>query len=122
MIKGIGIDIIEIKRITKAVKQNNRFMERVFTSLEIDYFKSCNFGQNTIAGNFSAKEAVMKALGTGLRNFKWVDIEILRDSMGKPYVVLKNNAKALAQEKSITSVLVSISHCKDYATAQAIAE
>ncbi len=122
MIKGIGIDIIEIQRIAKAVKQNDRFIERVFTSLEIDYFKSCNYGANTIAGNFSAKEAVMKALGTGLRNFKWVDIEILRDSMGKPYVVLKKNAKTLAEQRNITSMLVSISHCKDYAVAQAIAE
>lgn len=122
MIKGIGIDIIEIKRIENSMKKNSRFIERLFTSHEIDYFKSCNYRINTIAGNFSAKEAVTKALGTGLRYFKWKDIEILRDDMGKPYVVLKNNAKLVAEHRGITRILISISHCKDYATAQAVAE
>lgn len=122
MIKGIGIDIIEIKRIENSIQKNRRFMERLFTPNEIDYFKSCNYSINTIAGNFSAKEAVMKALGTGLRYFKWKDIEILRDDLGKPHVILKNNAKLVAENKDIARILVSISHCKDYATAQAVAE
>ncbi len=122
MIKGIGIDIIEIERIKNSLKKNKDFLDRLFTSREIDYFKSCNYAANTIAGNFSAKEAVMKALGTGLRYFKWKDIEVLRDDMGKPYVILKNNAKILADGKEITNIFVSISHSKEYATAQAIAE
>jgi len=121
MIKGLGVDIIEIKRISHAIQQNKRFIDRIFTISEIDYFKSCNWSMNTIAGNFAAKEAIMKALGTGLRGFKWTDIEVLRDDLGKPFVVLDNNAKNFAEKQRISQIMVTISHCKEYALAQAIA-
>ncbi len=78
MIFGIGTDIIEIKRIKKAIARSPRFIERLFTEQELEYYKKKDMKAQHIAGGFSAKEAVLKALGTGLRGFKWKDIEILR--------------------------------------------
>ncbi len=121
MIKGIGIDIIEIERIEKAIKRNKKFLYRIFTSKEIALFSDNNYRSNQIAGNFAAKEAVMKALGTGLREMKWKDIEISRDFLGKPLTILYNGAKRIAQKRGIEDILISISHSKSYAVAQAIA-
>ncbi|WP_255547709.1 holo-ACP synthase [Crassaminicella indica] len=120
--KGIGIDIIEIERISNAISRNDKFLHRIFTQKEINYFSTINYRVNTIAGNFAAKEAVVKALGTGFRNFKWTDIEIHRDTLGKPYVIIYNNAKKTAQDKGIKKIHISISHSKAYAVAQAFAE
>lgn len=119
MIKGTGIDIIEIERISKAI-ENQKFIERIFTKDEIKYFNTINNNIYTIAGSFAAKEAIVKALGTGLRGFKWVDVEITRNELGKPLVTLYRNAKNIAEEKGITKIELSISHCKEYAVAQAI--
>ena len=121
MVKGIGIDIIEISRIKKAVEKSDRFVKRLFTENEIDYFKSKNMKAESIAGNFAAKEAVVKALGTGLRGFKWTDIEVLRDELGKPVVYLHNGAKKVATDRGINEVMLSISHCKEYAVANGVA-
>ncbi len=120
MIKGTGIDIIEIERISKAI-ENQKFLERIFTKNEIKYFNTINNNIYTIAGSFASKEAVVKALGTGVRGFKWIDIEIVRNELGKPMVVLYRNAKKIAEENEITKIELSISHCKEYAVAQAIA-
>ncbi|WP_053955312.1 holo-ACP synthase [Inediibacterium massiliense] len=119
--KGIGIDIIEIDRISNAMNKNDKFLQRVFTKKEIKYFVSIDYRKNTIAGNFAAKEAVMKSLGTGLRNFKWIDIEIERDHLGKPFVKLYNGAKEIADQKGIKEIMITISHSRDYAVAQALA-
>lgn len=119
MIKGTGIDIIEIERISKAIK-NRKFIERVFTINEIKYFNSINNNIYTIAGSFAAKEAIVKALGTGLRGFKWIDVEITRNELGKPVVTLYRNAKKIAEDKEISGIELSISHCRQYAIAQAI--
>lgn len=121
MIKGIGIDIIEIERIKKAVEKNEKFLHRIFTEQELLFFSAKHYQLNTIAGNFAAKEAVMKAMGTGLRDFKWVDIEILRDELGKPIVHLHKNAREIVEKQGISEIMVSISHSRDYAVAQAIA-
>ncbi|SKC50468.1 holo-ACP synthase [Maledivibacter halophilus] len=119
MIKGIGIDIIEIERIRKAFK-NKKFEKRIFTKNEIEYFKSINYNIYTIAGTFASKEAIVKTFGTGLRGFKWVDVEIVRDGFGKPMVTLYGGAKEIANEKGISNIELSISHCREYAVAQAI--
>ncbi|MCC5912204.1 MAG: holo-ACP synthase [Clostridiaceae bacterium] len=121
MIKGLGIDIIEIERIEKAVNKNSRFIERVFTEEEIKDFKEKKLNANTIAGVFAAKEAVAKALGTGIRNMKWTDIEVMKNSEGKPYIKLHNNALEIAYSKDIEEILISISHSRHTAIAQAIA-
>ena len=121
MIKGMGIDIIEINRIAYAVAKRESFLKRVFTEGENQYFHQRNYHKGTIAGSFAAKEAIVKALGTGLRGFQWIDIELMRDELGKPHVILHNGAKAAALERGIDQVMVTISHSKEYAVAQAVA-
>ncbi|MCG8482690.1 MAG: holo-ACP synthase [Clostridia bacterium] len=123
MIVGIGTDIIEIDRIRSAMsKSEHSFLKRVFSEQEIKYYKMNHYNISSVAGGFAAKEAVMKALGTGLRGFKLIDIEILRDDLGKPFVVLHNHADRIAKEKAIQIIHLSISHCQQYATAYAVAE
>ncbi len=121
MVKGIGIDIIELDRIDRAIKKSGRFLERLFTDAEIAYFRSKNMRVESIAGNFAAKEAIVKSLGTGVRGFAWKDIEVLRDEMGKPVVFLYNGAEDIANQRDIKEIMVSISHCKTYAVANSIA-
>ena len=122
MITGIGNDIIEIERIKKAVEGNPKFLQKHFTLKEQEHFKKRNYSYETIAGNFAAKEAVSKALGTGFSGFGPIDIEISRNKVGGPVVFLHGKAKELAEEKNIEKVWVSISHCRAYATAYSIAE
>lgn len=113
---GIGNDIIEISRIEKAVLKNN-FTEKVYTQKEMEYIISRGNRAETYAGKFSGKEAVSKALGTGVRNFALTDIEILNNKLGKPYVIFKNN---LENFNDIYTVHISISHCREYASAVAV--
>lgn len=121
MIKGIGNDIIEIERIKKAISKPN-FLNKYFTLNEVDMFKKRNNRVETIAGNFTVKEAVSKVLGTGFNGFGLKDIEVLRNKKGQPYVILYNNADVMAKSLGIDKILVSISHCKLYAYAIAIGE
>lgn len=120
MILGIGTDIIEIKRIEEAILKNKRFIEKVFSEKEIDMFKSRNMKSEVIAGNFSAKEAISKALGTGIRNFSLNEIEILRDELGKPIVKLSRNIEEIIAKNY--KISVSISHNKTTAISFAILE
>lgn len=122
MIFGIGTDIIEIDRVKNALQRNPKILKRLFTEYEIIYFQSRNMNIQHIAGGFSAKEAVVKALGTGIRGFSWKDVEILRGSSGKPMVKLYNNAKEIATQNKISVISISISHSENYAMAVAIAE
>lgn len=116
---GIGIDIIEIDRIEKALLKQDRFLEKLFTKYEITYYQEKGQKAETIAGIFAAKEAVSKVLGKGVSGYTWQDIEIKHDSNGKPEVFLYKGAYALAEELCIKKILVSISHCKMYAVANA---
>jgi holo-[acyl-carrier protein] synthase len=122
MIDGIGVDIVEIRRISDAIKRNHRFLEKVFTCCELEYFKNKKFNPQNIAGGFAAKEAVSKALGTGFRGFGLHDIEILRDDLGRPFVSLKGEAERIAESKGNYKVHISISHSDDNAIAYAILE
>ena len=117
MIIGTGVDIVEIERIKKAVEKNSRFLERFFSDRERAYFESRHNRCEVAAGNFAAKEAFSKAIGTGIRNFALKDVEILRDSLGKPYINLRNAAYTIANKKGDGIFHVSISHCKHYAVA-----
>ncbi|GMQ56861.1 holo-ACP synthase [Vallitalea sediminicola] len=121
MIKGIGNDIVEVDRIEKAI-HNKRFLEKFFTSDENKLFAAKNYRGETIAGNFAVKESVSKVLGTGFVHFAPIDIEVLRDDKGKPYVILYNGAKDLARQLDISMIHVSISHSKDNVIAIAIGE
>ena len=120
MIIGIGTDIIEIDRIEKAINRNNGFLDKVFTAREIEMFKERNMRSEVIAGNFAAKEAVSKALGTGFRGFSLGDIEILRDQLGKPIVYLSDNMKKIINAKH--KINISISHNRTAAIAFVVLE
>ena len=121
MIIGIGTDIIEIDRIKAAIEITPSFLNKAFTEKEIELFKAKGMRVETIAGNFAAKEALSKALGTGFRGYSLQDFEILRDQLGKPIV----NISKKAREKICGRVLninVSISHNKSNAIAFALVE
>ena len=120
-ILDIGVDIIEIYRIKELLEKKPRFLERTFTDKEIEYFKNKGLKAETVAGNFAAKEAISKSIGTGIRKFNLRDIEVLRDELGKPIVKTYNNFKQICIDYNVSEIKVSISHCKDYAIANAIA-
>ena len=121
MVKGIGTDIIEIDRIEKAINRE-AFLTKMFHNREIDYFKMRNMKPEFIAGRFAAKEAIVKALGTGFRGIKFKDIIVDRNSLGKPIVVLKGEAEKIASKYGEYTIHISISHGRDNAIAYAIWE
>jgi holo-[acyl-carrier protein] synthase len=118
VIIGAGTDIIEIIRIEKIVKNTN-FMRRFFTEIEQDYLLRKNI--ESTAGYFAAKEAIVKAMGTGFSGFKFTDVEIIKEK-DVPKVRLYGKARENAINRGITNFHISISHSKNYATAVAIAE
>ncbi|HCJ58906.1 MAG TPA: holo-ACP synthase [Clostridiaceae bacterium] len=122
MIYGIGTDIIEIDRIKKAMERYPGFADRLFTADELAYLEGKALSPQHVAGGFSAKEAVLKSIGTGLRNFKWKEIEIIRDVKGKPFVRLNGKVKDYADGNYIGDIHITISHSRNYATATAVAE
>lgn len=121
MIYGTGIDIVEIGRVEKAMK-NPHFLTRFFSPDEIRFFEEKNFAPASVAANFACKEAFSKAIGTGIRNFALNEVEILRDELGKPHISLSGDAKKLTDSLGITGLFVSISHSKRYAVANVISE
>lgn len=122
LIYGIGVDIIEIARIEKAMHRSNNFLEKVFTDEEIKFYKSHNFRTESIAGGYAAKEAVSKAIGTGFRGFSLKDIVIKRDELGKPLVELLGKARDIVSEKGNFKVHLSISHSDSNAVAYVVLE
>ena len=120
MIIGIGNDIIEIERIEKAISKEG-FKNKVYTQKELENIEKRGDRVETYAGIFSAKEAISKAIGTGVREFALTDLEILNDDLGKPYVVVSEKLdKILRNKKEDYQIEISISHSKKYATAVAI--
>lgn len=119
---GLGVDIIEIERIEMAIKKNEHFLTRLFTENELDYIKSKGSKTETVAGLFAAKEAVSKVLGSGLLKFTWQDIEIDHTKLGQPFVILHKGAKDRGLSIGVNQVLLSISHCKTYAIANAMGQ
>lgn len=126
MIIGIGVDIIEIERVRQAIQNNKNFLRKLFTEKEIDYFISRKMNSEVIAGNFAAKEAVSKALGTGIRGFSFKDIEILRNELGKPDVILHSGAKLIGNKlvgnNNLLKIHLSISHNNSNAIAYSVLE
>lgn len=118
MIMGIGVDLIEIERVKSALLREG-FKNKYFTASEIDM---AQIDLIKLVDNFAVKEAVSKVLGTGFRGFSLIDIEVLRDELGKPYVNLYGKAKELKESLGITHIHVTISNTKDYTTAFAIGE
>lgn len=121
MIKGVGVDIIEIERIRKAVNRRKSFVERFFNQGEISRGVENKAYYQEIASKFAAKEAVAKAMGTGFRGFSWKDIHIINDHLGKPMVKLEGAADEISADLGINSFLLSITHTDQYAVACVIA-
>ena len=120
MIVGIGNDIIEIERVEKAISKEG-FIAKVYTQREIENIVKRGNRTETYAGIFSAKEAVSKAIGTGVREFALTDLEILNDDLGKPYVIVSDKLnKVIQRKKENYQIEIAISHSKKYATAMAI--
>ena len=119
---GIGTDIIEIDRIRRAVERGGRrFLERVFTKGEEAFCEGRQDRFACLAARFAAKEAVLKALGSGLTGCRWVDVEVCRKDGERPGILLHGAAARLARENGITSVQVSLSHSREHALAFALA-
>ena len=118
MIRGIGCDLVEIARIARASKKS-RFLANIYSEneLEIYYQNNC---MEFLAGNFAAKEAIVKAAGIGFRGFLPREIEILRNDLGAPYVVLSNIAKEKLMISEDCAIHISISNIKKIAMAMAI--
>jgi holo-[acyl-carrier protein] synthase len=118
-----GVDIIEIERIKHTIESNGAsFIARVFTKSEDDYCKSKNVVKyKSYAARFAAKEAVVKALGTGFhKGIEWKDIEICIGELGNPYAVLSGKAKEQFDEIKGRDISLSLSHCDNYAVAYAV--
>ena len=115
-----GVDIIEIPRIKKTLdRYGERFLKRIFTPDEIAY---CRGRSPNLAGRFAAKEATMKALGTGVRGVGWKDVEVIRAGSGAPSVKLHGRAKARAEMLKVSELSLSISHSREFAVAFVVAQ
>ena len=124
MIYGTGVDIIECARIQKVMERDLGFKDKIFTTGEIEYCesKSRNKFQH-YAARFSAKEAVMKAIGTGWRfGVRFADIEVYHNELGQPFIRLHGKAKELAEQEGFSKIHVSLSHVKELTTAIVIIE
>lgn len=124
MIAGIGVDIIEVERIAQALaRHGERFAARVFTPGELaECWPSEQQRSPRLAARFAAKEAALKALGIGLRGVSWQEIEVVKDELGKPSLHLTGRLADIVVKQGITAMHLSLSHCKEYAMAQVVAE
>ena len=124
MIVGTGIDVAEVKRIRAIIEsQQTRFLQRVFTPDEAAYCEQFKNKFERYAGRFAAKEAAMKALGTGWsRGVRWVDVEVVRQRGGRPTISLKGEAKKIADALGVKNISLSITHSAEQAIAHVIFE
>ena len=124
MILGVGIDIVKISRMDHVLERwKDRFMNRIFTSQEINFCIEKKFPSQHFAIRFAAKEAFLKALGLGMMaGIPWKDIEIVNDSTGKPEVKLHSKARETYQKNNVKNIFLSLSHDGEYGIAQVILE
>ena len=123
MIYGIGTDIIEVSRIKTVMEKDIGFREKIFTAGEITYCETKKYKYENYAARFSAKEAFLKAIGTGWRfGIRFADIEVYHDEFGKPMIHVYGKAEELVQKEGISKIHVSLSHLKEMATAVVVAE
>jgi holo-[acyl-carrier protein] synthase len=122
-ILGIGTDITECLRIARMIERHGElFINRVYTPTEIRYCQSRKQSTQHFTGRWAAKEAILKALGTGWRRgISWRDMEIRNEPGGRPVVAVRGGVKEVVEQLGIKKLLVSISHCRTHATAYAIA-
>ena len=124
MITGIGNDIVEVSRVEgETARLGPEFLQQVFTPAEIEYCERRRRKYESYAARFAAKEAFLKALGTGGRDgITWQEIEIVLDGRGRPDLALRGRAKELADERGVTGVHVSLSHSRELAAAVVVLE
>jgi len=124
MILGIGIDIIEVARITASLEKfGERFGQRILLPDEMAYCLSHRHPAPFVAARFAAKEAISKAFGTGIgAQLGWRDMEICKKESGEPFVVLHGNGRKLFESRKAKQLLVSISHTDNYAAVTAVLE
>jgi holo-[acyl-carrier protein] synthase len=121
-ILGTGVDIVETGRVGDSIEKfGDRFLHRCFLPDEIAYCNKMKFPALHFAARFAAKEAISKAFGTGIgKELGWRDMEICRRDTGEPYVKLHDKGAELARARGVVEIYVSLSHCKEYAVAQAV--
>ena len=124
MIVGTGIDLAEVPRVAAAIDRfGDRFLRRIFTPDEIRYCESKANRVERYAARFAAKEAGLKAIGTGWRRgVSWTDVEVRREPGGRPTLVFHGKAADFAAKLGVNRVALSITHTKDHAMAQVILE
>lgn len=124
MIYGIGTDIVSTARFQRFLDEgNNALLERLFTSSERSICHSRKDSASCLAARFAAKEAFLKAMGTGLRNgISWHDMEVVNDALGKPELVLSGKASELIQAHGLRKPLLSMSHDGGHAVAMVVLE
>jgi holo-[acyl-carrier protein] synthase len=119
---GIGIDVVEVSRIKSSLDEfGEKFQSRIFTEAEREYCQKQKRPELHFAGRFAAKEAIAKAFGTGIgKEVGWLDMEITRKPSGEPEVNLTGAASRYAESKGVLQVMVSLTHAKHYAAANAV--
>jgi holo-[acyl-carrier protein] synthase len=118
----IGVDIVGVGRIERLMADNVDIERRVFTDREIAYCGGKRRRFEHLAARFAAKEAVLKAIGSGLGSrMRWTDIEVMRGTAGRPHVRLEGAVESAASARGIAEIDVSLSHTDSYAVAQAVA-
>jgi len=119
MILRTGVDLIEIARVSEVIARHGKhYLERIYTSAELE---QCGKNVESLAGRFAAKEAVAKALGTGIGDVTWKEIEILGDEQNAPMLTLRGAAEQRSKEIGLSTWAVSISHSMSHAVAFAVA-
>lgn len=121
MIKGLGVDIVEIDRMREALRRHPRMKERIFSAEERAYCDKRNKPEVHYALRFAAKEAVLKALGTGFAGMTFQDVEVVRDSGGRPSPRLHGRAAQAAEELGVVEMHLSLSYTHTTAVASAVA-
>lgn len=121
MVVGIGIDIVEVRRISRALQGGDEMAHRVFTDEELRYCRARKNQYQHFAGRFAAKEAALKALGTGWQEgIRWKDVEVVADELGKPVLHFQRRAKEVFDASGAREVHVTITHAKEYAVAAVV--
>jgi holo-[acyl-carrier protein] synthase len=115
----VGMDLVEIARIRDLIdSRGDKFLCRIYTAEEL---KQCNGRVESLAARFAGKEALVKALGTGLRGFRWKDVEVIREASGRPRLTLHGRAAQLANEMGYSRFEISLTHTSSIAGAVVIA-
>jgi len=123
LVFGIGTDIIEVPRVEQALSRTGRLKQKIFTPREIEYCESRGKSAQHFAARFAAKEAFLKAMGTGWQGgHRFDEIEVINNERGKPEAVVHGRVKAYCQENGISRFQVSLSHIKELALAVVVLE